>query len=175
MPGTGTGSGGQPAAAAACAGACPAATALLGLDGLRVLAVTPDDDGWTVVDVATDLAAGAGARPGCGVTASRCKEQVVTSPGDAYLGDAQIQLRWHKARWFCDNQDCPRRSFTEATAAVGRRCRMTTRMRCRMGACAGDELMPVSAVAGRYRVCERTVARAFASYAGTELATLSEH
>ncbi|MGH3402994.1 MAG: ISL3 family transposase, partial [Streptosporangiaceae bacterium] len=51
----------------------------------------------------------------------------------------------------------------------------TTRMRCRMGACAGDELMPVSAVAGRYRVCERTVARAFASYAGAELATLSEH
>jgi len=53
---TGTGHGGQPAPVAACAGACPAGTALLGLDGVRVLAVTPDDGDWTVVDVVTDPA-----------------------------------------------------------------------------------------------------------------------
>jgi len=172
---TGTGHGGQPAPVAACAGACAAATALLGLDGVRVLAVTSDDGDWTVVDVATDPAAGADACPGCGVTALRGKEQVVTAPKDACLGDAQIRLRWHKTRWFCDNEDCPRRSFTEAAPAVPPRCRMTTRMRARLGACVGDEMMPVSAVAERYRVCERTVAAAFARYAGFELATLAGH
>src|SRR6266568_5073650 len=52
---------------------------------------------------------------------------------------------------------------------------MTTRMRRRLGACVGEEMMPVSAVAERYRVCERTVARAFTSYADTELAALAEH
>jgi transposase len=173
MHATGTGSGGQPAAA--CAGACPAATALLGLDGLQVLAVTPGDDSWTIVDVATSPDDSASACPGCGMTASRRKEHVMTAPKDAYLGDVQVRLRWHKTRWFCDNPDCPRHSFTEAVPAVPRRCRMTTRMRRRLGACVGDDLMPVTAAAERYRVSERTVARAFASYAGTELAALARH
>jgi len=32
---------------------CPAATALLGIPGLVVTAVTRGEDGWTIVDVAT--------------------------------------------------------------------------------------------------------------------------
>lgn len=176
MHATGASHGGQPPVpVTACAGACPAATALLGLDGVLVLAVTPDCGDWTVVDVATDSAAGADVCPGCGVRALRGKEQVVTTPKDSYLGDVQIRLRWHKTRWFCGNPACGRRSFTEATPAVGPRRRMTTRMRRRLGACVGEEMMPVSAVAERYRVCERTVARAFTSYADTELAALAEH
>jgi len=171
---TGPCDGGQPAGVRACPGGCTAATALLGLESLQVLAVTASGD-WTVVDVATCEDAGAGTCPSCGMTATRGKEHVVTMPKDAYLGDAQVQLRWHKTRWFCDNGACPRSSFTEALAAVPPRCRMTTRMRTRMGECAGDDLMPISAVAGRYRVCERTVARASGGYAGSELAALDAH
>src|SRR6266571_549759 len=58
-----------PVPVTACAGACPAATALLGLDGVLVLAVTPDCGDWTVVDVATDPAAGADVCPGGGAAA----------------------------------------------------------------------------------------------------------
>ena len=73
---------------------CPAATALLGLPGLMVTAVTQTGDGWTVVDVLTALERAGTARccPDCGARAA-VKETVTTTPRDVYLGDRQILLR----------------------------------------------------------------------------------
>jgi transposase len=163
----------QPAPAR-CAQSCAAATALLGLDGLLVTAVTVTEDGWTVTDVTTDPAAEQARRcPDCGTTATRAKDRVVTAPRDVYLGDRQILLRWHKARWYCGSKPgCERVSFTESLPAVRPRARLTGRLRTRLGEAVGDDLMSAAAAARRYGVADRTAARAFGAYADRQLADL---
>jgi transposase len=168
-----TGCAGHAQPAPGCAPWCPAATALLGLPGLMVTAVTQTGDGWTVVDVLTapERAGAARCCPDCGARAA-VKETVTTTPRDVYLGDRQILLRWRKRRWECQNQDCDRKTFTESLPAVPSRARLTSRLRTRLGQAAGDDLMPAAAAARRYGVCDRTAARAFTAYAGTQLADL---
>ncbi|MGO9079957.1 MAG: transposase [Streptosporangiaceae bacterium] len=160
----------QPAPAG-CAASCATATALPGLDGLLVTAVTVTEDGWTVTDVVTDPARDAARRcPDCGVTAARVKDRVTTAPRDVW--DRQILLRWRKNSWYCDNPGCARVSFTEALPAVPARARLTGRLRTRLREAAGDDLMPAAAAARRYGVSERTAARAFTACAGEQLADL---
>ena len=170
-----TGCAGRAQPAPGCAAWCPAATALLGLPGLMVTAVTPAGDGWTVVDVLTapERAGAARCCPDCGRRAA-VKETVTTTPRDACLGDRQILLRWRKRRWECANQDCGRKTFTESLPAVPPRARLTARLRTRLGQAVGDDLMPAAAAARRYGVCDRTAARAFTAYADAQLADLDE-
>ena len=148
---------------------------LLGLPGLMVTAVTQTGDGWAVVDVLTapERAEAARCCPDCGARAA-VKETVTTTPRDVYLGDRQILLRWRKRRWECQNQDCERKTFTESLPAVPPRARLTSRLRTRLGQAVGDDLMPAAAAARRYGVSDRTAARAFTAYAGTQLADLDE-
>jgi len=168
-----TGCAGHAQPAPACAAWCPAATALLGLPGLMVTAVTQTGDGWAVVDVLTapERAEAARCCPDCGARAA-VKETVTTTPRDVYLGDQQILLRWRKRRWECQNQDCEQKTFTESLPAVPPRARLTSRLRTRLGQAVGDDLMPAAAAARRYGVSDRTAARAFTAYAGTQLADL---
>jgi transposase len=168
-----TGCAGHAQPAPGCAAWCPAATALPGLPGLLVTAVTQTDDGWAVVDVLTapERAGAARCCPDCGARAA-VKETVTTTPRDAYLGDRQILLRWRKRRWECGNQDCERKTFTESVPAVPPRARLTARLRTRLGQAVGDDLMPAAAAARRYRVSDRTAARAFTAYADIQLADL---
>jgi transposase len=147
-----TGGAGHAQPAPGCAPWCPAATALLGLPGLMVTAVTQTGDGWTVVDVLTapERAGAARCCPDCGARAA-VKETVTTTPRDVYLGDRQILLRWRKRRWECQNQDCERKTFTESLPAVPPRARLTSRLRTRLGQAVGDDLMPAAAAARRLR------------------------
>ena len=152
---------------------CAAATTLLGLPGLVVTAVTETGDGWTVVDVVTAPEEEQVRRcPGCGTAAAKVKDRVTTAPRDVRVGDRQILLRWHKTCWFCCNQDCDRKTFTESLPAVPARARLTARLRTRLGECVGDDLMPAAVAARRYGVSDRTAARAFTSYASGQLADL---
>jgi transposase len=170
-----TGCAGHAQPAPGCAAWCPAATALLGLPGLMVTAVTQTDDGRAVVDVLTapEHAGASRCCPDCGVRAA-VKETVTTTPRDVYLGDRQILLRWRKRRWKCENPGCERNTFTESVPAVPPRARLTSRLRTRLGQAVGDDLMPAAAAARRYGVCDRTAARAFTAYANAQLADLDE-
>ena len=147
-----TGCAGRTQPAPGCAAWCPAATALLGLPGLMVTAVTQTGDGWTVVDVLTapERAEAARCCPDCGVRAA-VKETVTTTPRDVYLGDRQVLLRWRKRRRECENQDCQRKTFTESLPAVPPRARLTSRLRTRLGEAVGDDLMPAAAAARALR------------------------
>ena len=170
-----TGCAGPAQPAPGCAAWCPAATALLGLPGLMVTAVTPTGDEWTVVDVLTapERAGAARCCPDCGARAA-VKETVTTTPRDACPGDRQILLRWRKRRWECQNPDCERKTFTESLPAVPPRARLTSRLRARLGQAVGDDLLPAAAAARRYGVSDRTAARAFTAYADAQLADLDE-
>jgi transposase len=164
------------AALPGCAPWCPAATTLLGLDGVAVTAVTQAEDGWTVVDVITAPGQEDDARrcPDCGAPAAAVKETVTTTPRDIYIGDRQILLRWRKKRWICGNQECGRKTFTESLPAVPARARLTSRLRTRLGEAIGDDLMPAATAGCRYGVSDRTAALAFTAYAEAQLAGLDE-
>jgi transposase len=155
---------------------CPAATVLLGIPGLVVTAVTPGEDGCTIVDVAThpDLLGQHRRCPGCGKRAA-IKEWVTTTPRDLPLGDRKILARWRKLRLKCGNTECPAGTFTESLPAVPPRARLSARLRTRIGAAIGDDLMPAATAARRYGVCDRTAAAAFTAYADAQLADLREH
>ena len=103
------------AAPAGCAAPCAMATALLGIPGLLVTAVTVAQDGWTVAEVVTGPGCEAARRcPECGRTATRVKERPRTAPRDVLIGDRQILLCWRKTRWHCDGPGCEQGTFTEA-------------------------------------------------------------
>lgn len=99
------------------------ATLLLGIDGLAVASVRLEDGGGRVVDVVTDEETAA-ACPECGVLSTSRKGSAVTRPRDVPYGTAPIQLVWHKTRWRCREQGCPRGSFTECLPSVPARSRL---------------------------------------------------
>jgi transposase len=165
----------QPAPAC-CAASCAAATALLGIGGLLVTAVTVTGDGLTVAEVVTDPACEQARRcPECGTLAWRVKDnRVTTRPRDVFTGDRQVLLRWRKKRWACGSRRCKRKSFTESLPGVRARARLTARLRARLGQAIGDDLMPAAAAARRYGVADRTAAAAFTAYAEEQLAGLDD-
>ncbi len=135
-----------------CAPGCAAATVLLGIRGLLVIAVTQTQDGQTLVEVITDPAAEA---PRCcprrGKAATRIKEHPRTAPRDMFIGDRQVLLAWRKTRWRCQTPGCEQGSFTEWLPAVKHRARLTSRLRTRLGEAVGDDLMPAAAAAAKFR------------------------
>lgn len=93
------------------------ATLLLDLDGLAVAAVEQTTHGARRVWLATADETAA-ACPACGVFSERVKEYVCSRPRDLPQGRARLDLRGRKRRWYCQEPACPRRSCTEAVAAV---------------------------------------------------------
>ena len=124
------------------------ATVLLDLDGLRVESVERAVDGSRLVRLVTADEAAA-ACPTCGVFAFRVKEYVHTSPRDLPCGGDRLRLVWSKRRWYCNEQLCPRASFTESVPAVPARARITTRLRVHAGDLVVDGLAATVAAAGR--------------------------
>lgn len=112
-------------------------TLLLGLEGLSVDRVELGVEGCPVAHLVTaDVEA---ARcPGCRVMSTSPKEWVVTHPRDVPHGGRQVSLVWRKRRWRCGNPDCARGSFTEQTAGVPARRRLTARLRQQAGAAVAD-------------------------------------
>jgi transposase len=65
--------------------------------------------------------------PACGVVSARVKDRRLQRLRDIPVAGAAVVL-WRKRRWFCDEQACPRGSFTETTHEVPRRARSTRRL-----------------------------------------------
>ena len=127
------------------------ATRLLGLEGLTVVQVVVDDAGGRIVHAVTADEVPAGC-PECGVVSTSPKGRVVTFPRDVPYGEDLVRLVWHKHRWRCQEQLCPRGSFTESIGQVPARARITARLRGEVGAAAADRFSCVLAAAVHYRV-----------------------
>lgn len=112
-------------------------TRLLGLTGLAVVRVDDAPHDRPVVHLTT---ADEQARtcPGCEVRATRMKEWVTTRPRDLPVAGRRVDLRWRKRRWHCDQQECDRKTFTEAVDQVPARARLTDRLRRAAAAAVAD-------------------------------------
>jgi transposase len=103
------------------------ASALLGLDGVRVAGVEDDLDGGLRVYVVSTAARVA--CPGCGTPSAAVKEWVTARPRDLAAGGRPVALAWFKRRLYCMNGSCRAGTFTESLPAVPSRCRVTARLR----------------------------------------------
>ncbi|MGP4102455.1 transposase family protein [Nonomuraea sp. KM90] len=92
---------------------------LLGLDGVAVTKVVAADDGPVVHPGTADERVRV--CPQCGVAAVRMKEWVTTRPRDLPVAGRRCALRWRKRRWCCDQESCPRQTFTEQVPQIVRR------------------------------------------------------
>ena len=101
---------------------------LFGVEGLQVTDADERADGTVEVWAVTDYPAAA-ACPGCGTVSDRVHETVVTRPRDVRRAGDVVDLRWVKVRRKCENQECPRKTFTEWAPALPPRCRITARLR----------------------------------------------
>lgn len=142
---------------------------LLGVEGLTVVSVVLEDDGARVVELVTDDESAA-ACPACGVVSVSVKERMVTRPRDLPYGPAPIRLRWHKTRWRCREQLCPRATFTESLPAVPARSRLTARLRAECGEQIAEHSRCVLSGARRYGVSWPVAHAAFVAHVQAELA-----
>jgi transposase len=109
------------------------ASALFGVEGLRVTDVQAGPDGVLEVWAVTDDPAAA-ACPDCGTVSGRVHETVLARPRDVRRAADPVDLRWVKVRRKCGNPECPRKTFTEQVPALPPRCRITARLRQQAGA-----------------------------------------
>src|SRR3954463_12995982 len=103
---------------------------LFGLDGQRVLDVV--DVGDQVVRVVIETIEREGACPACGVLSGRVKERPLVRLRDLPASGQGVQLWCRRRRLACREKDCPRLSFTQVSAQVPARARLTARLRARL-------------------------------------------
>jgi transposase len=144
------------------------ASALLGVEGMRVAEVEVEDDGRLTVWVATDDP-GSAVCPGCGVSAERVHERVVGRPADVRRGADPVVLVWLKRRWKCQNQGCGRATFTESLPQVPSRARLTARLRDHAAHLVGELGVSVATAAEESGLSWPTVHEAFVEQADAVL------
>jgi transposase len=125
------------------------ASALFGVEGLRVFDAERETDRSVTVWVTTDHP-DAAVCPDCGSCSSRVHEYVLTRPRDLRRGVDVVSVAWCKRRWKCGSQECSRVTFTESLPAVPPRCRLTARLRDLLGAEVAERGCTV-AEAGRWQ------------------------
>lgn len=106
-----------------------AASKLFNLPGFEVVDVCRDEAGGRVVTIRTT--ATAGWCPPCKVLSGSVHQWTRQRVRDVPFS-GPIVVWWLRKRWRCVEQLCRRRSFTERTARVPSRARMTTRLAIRL-------------------------------------------
>lgn len=109
-------------------GYCERCDVLVGLDGLRVIAVERDDGGRLVVEVESEPAV-AGC-PACGVVAHG-HGRVTVRLVDAPAFGAPVRIRWRKRRWVCPDSGCPVVTFVEQDDRIAAPRSLLTTRACR--------------------------------------------
>ncbi len=145
------------------------ASALFGVDGLRVIEAEAEADGSITVWVVADHP-GAAACPECGTVSGAVHENVLTRPRDLRRGLDEVSVRWLKRRWKCQAPACGRMTFTESLPAVPPRCRLTTRLRQLAGAEVAERGCTVAEAARWQRMSWPVAHQAFAGQADRVLA-----
>jgi transposase len=145
------------------------ASALFGVDGLRVVEAESEADGTLTVWAVTGHP-GAAVCPGCGTRAGRVHEHVLARPRDQHRGLDEVSLCWLKRRWKCGNDGCGRKTFTESLPEVPAGGRLTGRLRALLGAEVAERGCTITE-AGRWQhVSWPTANAAFAGRADPVLA-----
>jgi transposase len=109
------------------------ASALFGVEGLRVVEAESEADGTLTVWAVTDHPCAA-VCPDCRTRSGRVHEYVLARPRDLRRGLDEVRVCWLKRRWVCAEPLCGRKSFTEALPQVPAGCRLTSRLRQLLGA-----------------------------------------
>ena len=141
-------------------------TILFGLPGVavqRVERVCEDGTLVRLVHVVTTASSAAGC-PQCGVVSTSVKQRRTTRPRDLPYGEEPLAVRWRKRQYRCRELACPRKAFTESTAEIPPRARLTGRL-CRQLAGQVASGRSVAAVAAQFRVSWPVAHRRYAIYA----------
>ena len=136
-----------------------ATSVLFGLeDEFRVLEVQRVD--VCLVKVIIEQAAREGPCPGCGVLSGAVKDRPVMRLKDLPMSGQTVELWWRKRRLVCAEAWCRRKTFTQVSAAVRPRARVTERLRRRLAMAIASGNRAVSEVAVEYRVSWPTAHKA---------------
>src|SRR5215213_6076037 len=136
---------------------------LFGLDDHRVLDVVRVGD--RVVRVVIETIEREGACPACGVLSARVKERPLVRLRDLPASGQRVQLWCRRRRLACREPACPRLSFTQASAQVPARARVTTRLRAWLAEAIAGSNRAVADVAAEHRVSWHTAHRALVAAA----------
>ena len=147
------------------AGAVEAVRVLVGLDEFEVSGAFERDDGMLEVQVRCGREQAA--CPRCGTFSGRVKQRRAQRVRDLHSFARPVVLVWHKRRFRCDAPGCVG-SFTESSAQIPARKRLTERLRRGVAAAALDR--STAAVARSFRVSWHTAWDAVAAAAGAKLA-----
>lgn len=125
-------------------------TLLFDLPGFRVVECYQDEANQRHAVVMG--AADEHACPRCGVLVSKVFQLREMALKDLPFGHRRLVLRWRKRRYACPEGRCPRRTFTETSAQVPPRHRLTGRLRARLESAASHSARALSDVAAEYGV-----------------------
>ena len=112
----------------------------------------------------------AAACPDCGTVSAHVKGYVTTRPADLGCGQGQVSVVQVNGRLECREPSCPRKTFTEAAAAVPPRCRVTGRLREHAAGLVADGGRTVAQAARECGLSWPVVHAAFAARADPALA-----
>jgi transposase len=136
-----------------------AMSVLFGLeDEFRVLEVRRVD--VSSVKVIIEQMAREGPCPACGVLSGAVKDRPVMRLKDLPMSGQSVELWWRKRRLICGEGLCPRKTFTQVSAAVRPRARVTERLRRRVAMAIASGNRAVSEVAVEYRLSWPTAHKA---------------
>jgi transposase len=137
-----------------------AGTAMLGLDGFVLLAVSAHDD---ELEQAVETTAAEDFCRGCGVQA-RLHDRRPTWVRDLPAGGRPVTLVWVKRVWRCVQPGCPVTTWTETSPAITPRASLTERARAEACRRVGQDGHSVAQVAKAFGVSWSTVMAAVRQY-----------
>lgn len=137
-----------------------AATAMLGLPGFVLLAVSEHDGELEYAIETTEAVTGC---PECGVVA-RLHDRRRTDVRDLPAGGRPVTLIWLKRVWRCHEPDCARQTWTETSAAIRPRAGLAERARREACRRVGQDGETVARVAAQLGVGWGTVMAAVREY-----------
>ena len=103
----------------------------------------------TAVKVIIEQAVREGPCPECGVFSGTVKDRPVMRLKDLPTSGQTVELWCRKRRLICDEALCPRKTFTQVSAAIRPRARITERLRQQVARAIASGNRAVSEVAGR--------------------------
>ena len=134
-------------------------TLLFDLPGFRVVECREDEHGQRHLVVMGE--GDEHACPGCGVLVGGKPYDLRESRvKDLPFGHRPLMVTWRKRRYRCAEAGCPRRIFTESSAQVPPRHRLTGRLRAKLEAAASTSARSCADVAREYRVSDWSVHKA---------------
>jgi transposase len=104
-----------------------------------------------------------GSCPACGVLSGAVKDRPLMRLRDLPMSGQAVELWWRKRRLVCAEAWCRRKTFTQVSAAVLPRARVTERLRHRVAMAIASSNRAVSDVAREYGVSWPTAHKAWSS------------